>query len=84
MKVTIYTTPTCQWCFRTKEFFRENSVDYSEVDVSADYAAAEEMVRKSGQMGVPVTIIEDNTFREHVVIGFDEESLTKYLHVDAE
>ena len=77
MKVKIYTTPTCSWCARTKEFFKEHNVEYEEVDVSTDQKAAEHMVEKSGQMGVPVTEIDGQ-----IVVGFDEPKLKKLLHLD--
>mgnify|MGYP001594414764 CR=1 FL=1 len=74
MKVTIYTTPSCQWCARTKEFFRANKIKYDEVDVAANQRAAEEMVEKSGQMGVPVTKVDGQ-----IIVGFDEPRLRKAL-----
>jgi len=75
-KVTIYTTPTCVWCKRTKEFFKEHSVQYEEKDVSADQALANEMVEKSGQMAVPVIDIGGE-----VVVGFNEPILKKLLAI---
>jgi len=75
-KVTIYTTPTCVWCGRVKEFFKENGVKYTEVDVTKDPAKAQEMIEKSGQMGVPVVDIGGD-----IVIGFDKARLKKLLKV---
>ena len=57
-KVKIYTTATCGFCKQTKAFFEANNVEFEEVDVGADQSAAQEMTEKSGQMGVPVTVIE--------------------------
>lgn len=74
MKVKIYTTPSCPWCVRTKQFFKEHNVKYEEVDVSSNRQAAEEMIEKSGQMGVPVSEIEGQ-----MVVGFDEPKLKKLL-----
>lgn len=76
--VTIYTTPTCPWCKKTKAFFQEHDVEYEEVDVAEDQDAAAKMVEKSGQRGVPVTIIEEDG-EEAVVVGFDEDKLTEEL-----
>ena len=76
MKVKIYTTPTCSWCARTKEFFREHKVKYEEVNVAVDEKAAEEMIDKSGQMGVPVTEIDGQ-----IIVGFDEPKLKKTLNI---
>ncbi len=74
MNVTIYTTPTCGWCRRTKEFLSRRGIRYTERDVSTDRAAAEEMVTKSGQMGVPVIVIDGE-----VIAGFDQARLEDIL-----
>jgi glutaredoxin-like YruB-family protein len=73
-KVKIYTTPTCTWCVKAKEYFKENNVEFTEADVSTDRSAAEEMVRKSRQMGVPV--IEIN---KKIIIGFDKGAIESAL-----
>jgi glutaredoxin 3 len=73
-KVTIYTTSSCPWCKRTKEFFKANKVKFTEKNVGEDMKAAQEMIKKSGQQGVPVTDI-DGKF----VVGFDEEKLKELL-----
>lgn len=75
-KVTIYTTPTCVYCKMTKAFFKENNVQYEEKDVSADRAAADEMIQKSGQMGVPVIDIDGQ-----MLVGFDKEGLSRLLNI---
>lgn len=72
--VTIYTTPTCGWCRRTKEYFKENNVAYTEKDVATDIAAREEMLQKSQQMGVPVIDIDGA-----IVVGFDQPRLAQVL-----
>lgn len=74
MNVVVYTTPTCPHCHRVKEFLSQRGVKFTEHDVSADRAAADEMVRKSGQMGVPVITVDDK-----VVIGFDRARLEQLL-----
>lgn len=74
MDVKIYTTPTCGYCRRAKEFLGELGVEYTEHDVSRDRAAAEEMVRITGQMGVPVIVVDGE-----VVIGFDQARLQTLL-----
>lgn len=73
-KVTMYTTPTCPWCKATKRLFDQNGVKYEERDVAADLAARQEMVRKSGQLGVPVIDVDDA-----IVIGYDEPRLRELL-----
>lgn len=73
-KVTLYTTPTCVWCGKVKELFKDNKIKYSEVDVTKDPAKAQEMIEKSGQMGVPVIDIDGD-----IVIGYDKPRLKKLL-----
>lgn len=76
--VTIYTTPTCPWCKKTKAFFDEHNVEYEEKNVASDQDAAKEMIEKSGQRGVPVTII-DHDGEEEIVTGFEEDKLRDLL-----
>lgn len=77
--VSIYTTPTCVYCKRTKAFFKEHNVSYEEKDVSSDEEARRQMIEKSGQMGVPVTDIDGT-----IVVGFDEERLSALLDIYAQ
>ncbi len=72
--VTIYSTPTCHFCHMAKEFFTENKVAYTEYDVAADMEKRNEMIEKSGQMGVPVILIGSD-----LVVGFDEDTLRQKL-----
>ncbi len=73
-KVKIYSTPTCVWCHKTKEFFKENNVVFEDVNVAADAAAAQEMFDKSGQRGVPVIDVDGE-----IIVGFDKQKLKKAL-----
>ena len=75
-QVTIYTTPTCHFCQMTKEFFKENNVVYTENNVAADMEKRQEMIDKSGQMGVPVIFVG-----EEMVIGFDKKRLSELLGI---
>ena len=74
VKVEIFTTQTCIWCKKTKEWFKEHKIKYEEHDVGEDDKAREEMIEKSGQMGVPVILVDDQ-----VIVGFDEQALKKAL-----
>jgi glutaredoxin 3 len=76
MDVKIYTTPTCGYCHQAKRFLEQLGVDYTEHDVSRDQMAAEEMVRLTGQMGVPVIVVDGQ-----VVIGFDRPRLERLLSI---
>jgi glutaredoxin-like YruB-family protein len=75
-KVKIYSTPTCPYCKMTKEFLKQNNIEFENKDVSADKAIAEEMVNISGQMGVPVLDIDGT-----IIAGFDKEAIKKALHI---
>jgi len=75
-KVVLFTTPTCSWCRKVKSYFREHQVAFREIDVSRDQAAARDMVRRTGQMGVPVTLVDNQP-----VIGFDKAALDRLLHI---
>ncbi|MBI2640055.1 MAG: thioredoxin family protein [Candidatus Sungbacteria bacterium] len=74
--VKIYTTPTCVYCKMTKEFFKNNNVEYEEHNVATDTVAREEMIKKSGQMGVPVIDIDGE-----IIVGFDRGRLAELLGV---
>lgn len=80
--VTIYTTPTCGFCAMAKKFFAEHGVAITEKDVSQNQAAAEEMIARSGQMGVPVTIVTDEAGKETLVVGFDRSRLAAAVGVE--
>lgn len=81
-EVTIYSTPTCPYCKMAKEYFKENKIEYTEHDVAVDTKKAEEMIEKSGQMGVPVIVINDGDKKEEVLVGFDQKKLAKILGLD--
>ena len=72
--VTVYSTPTCPYCVRVKQFLKENDVPFNNIDVSADQAKAQEMVNKSGQMGVPVVDIDGK-----IIVGFDKAAIQQEL-----
>lgn len=76
MDVVVYTSPTCPWCYKAKDYLRKNKVNFVEKDVSKDFMAAMEMVNKSRQRGVPVIDINGN-----IVVGFDKESIDNLLNL---
>ena len=75
--VKVYSTPVCPYCEMAKDFLKENNIKFEEVDVSKNQEAAVEMVEKSGQMSVPVIIIDDE-----VIVGFDRERMRKALKLE--
>ena len=73
-KVKVYSTATCPYCVRAEQFLKENNIDFEHVDVSTDQQAAQEMVDKSGQMGVPVLDIGGE-----IIVGFDQDRIKNAL-----
>ncbi len=73
-KVIVYSTPTCPWCHRAKDYLKKNKVAFEDVNVAGNQERAEEMVKKSGQMGVPVIDISGT-----IIVGFDESAIKKAL-----
>jgi glutaredoxin 3 len=74
MAVTIYTTPSCGFCTKAKTYFRSHHIPFTEHDVARDQRRAEEMVRKSGQMGVPVIDIHGR-----IIVGFNQPEIERAL-----
>jgi len=74
MKITIYSTPTCPYCVSAKQYFKSKKIAFEDIDVSSDETKAQEMIKISGQMGVPVIKIDDR-----VLIGFDQDEVEKTL-----
>jgi len=72
--VVIYSTPTCHFCHAAKEFFKEHNIAYTDHNVAEDAEKRNEMVEKSGQMGVPVIVIGDQ-----IIVGFDEGKVKEFL-----
>ena len=73
-KVTVYSTPSCPYCVMAEDFLKEHKVKFEHVDVSKNHERAEEMIEKSGQMGVPVIDVDGT-----IIIGFDRNALKKAL-----
>lgn len=73
-KVKVYSTPSCSYCIRLKQYLESAGVDFENIDVSGDEKAAEEMISLSGQIGVPVVDIEGE-----IIVGFDKEKISKAL-----
>jgi len=74
MAVQIYSTPTCGYCNKAKQYFKENRIPFKDFNVAKDQRKAEEMVSKSGQMGVPVIDINGK-----VIVGFNLTEIEKAL-----
>ena len=74
--VVVYSTTSCPWCHRVKDWLTEHGIKYEEIDVGADQKKAQDMIEKSGQMGVPVVDVNGQ-----IIIGFDEEKLKGALGI---
>lgn len=75
-RVTVYSTPTCPWCNTLKSWLRKNGIPFTDIDVSRDEQAARELVRRSGQQGVPQTDINGQ-----IVVGFNQQKLKELLEI---
>ena len=73
-KVVIYSTPTCPYCKRAKDYLSRKGIPYTDINVAVDKDAAKEMIQKSGQMGVPVITIDNE-----IIVGFNQALLDKLL-----
>lgn len=75
-RVTVYSSPTCSWCNTLKAWLRKNSIPFTDVDISRDEHAAQELVRRTGQQGVPQTDINGQ-----IVVGFNQQRLKELLEI---
>ena len=75
-KVIVYSTPSCPFCHSLKEYLKEKNISFKEIDVSENEEKLKEMIKKSGQMGVPVLEIDNN-----IIVGFDKEKIDKILGI---
>lgn len=75
-KVTIYSTPTCHFCHMAKDFFAEKGVLFEDFNVASDLEKRKEMLERSGQMGVPVIIIDNN-----LIVGFNRPKIVELLGI---
>lgn len=76
MNVRVFSTLTCPYCLTLKEFLKEHHIEFEDINVGEDMKAQEEMIKKSGQMGVPVIEIDDQ-----IVVGFDKKKITELLNI---
>ncbi len=76
--IKVYSTPTCGYCTMLKDFLNSKNVEFEEIDVASDQEAAKEMVEKTGQMGVPVSVIEKDG-KEEIIVGFDQAKIIELL-----
>lgn len=75
-KVKVYSTSTCPWCVKAKDFLKQHNVEFEDINVAEDVEKQTEMIMKSGQMGVPVIDIDGT-----IIIGFDVDKIRKMLKI---
>ncbi|MBZ1356527.1 MAG: glutathione S-transferase N-terminal domain-containing protein [Candidatus Nealsonbacteria bacterium] len=76
-KVKVYSTPTCVYCVTLKRFLKEKNIEFEEINVADNEAAAKEMVEASGQMGVPVVDIDGE-----IIVGFNRDKISSALEIN--
>jgi len=74
--IKVYSTPSCPYCVTLKKFLAEKGVEFEDIDVSQDQKELEEMVEKSGQMGVPVIDLNGQ-----IIVGFDRDKILEALNI---
>jgi glutaredoxin-like YruB-family protein len=75
-RIVVFSTPNCGWCRKLKDYLREKGFRFKEIDVSKDQKAAQDVVRKTGQMGVPVTLINNRP-----IVGFNKTEIDRLLKI---
>ncbi len=75
-RITVYSTPSCSWCATLKNYLKDHNITFRDVDVSRDMKAAENMVKRSGQRGVPQTDINGQ-----MIVGFDKTRINQLLDI---
>jgi len=75
----IYSTPSCGYCHMLKDWLTEKKIPFTDLNVAADPSKGMEMIQKTGQMGVPVSIIVFDDGKEEIVLGFDQNRIAKIL-----
>ncbi len=74
--VIVYSTSTCPFCIRAKQYLKDNNIQFEDIDVSENQEKAQEMIKKSGQMGVPVLEIGSE-----IIVGFDKDKIKAALNI---
>lgn len=75
----IYSTPNCGYCHMLKDWLTAKKIPFTDINVAADPSKGVEMIKKTGQMGVPVSIIVFDDGKEEVILGFNQDRIAKIL-----
>jgi glutaredoxin-like YruB-family protein len=76
-RIIVFSTPNCPWCTKVKRYLKEQNCRFRDVDISKDDKAAKDVVRRTGQMGVPVVLVNNKT-----IIGFNKKELDRILNIN--
>ena len=77
MAITLYSTSSCPWCHKARDFLKSKNIKFKDINVGENQKAAKEMIKKSGQQGVPVVDINGA-----IIVGFDEPAIKKALNLE--
>ncbi|HNQ43054.1 MAG TPA: glutaredoxin domain-containing protein [Candidatus Cloacimonadota bacterium] len=72
--IVVFSTPTCSWCKKVKDYLKSKGLTYKDIDVSKNSAALNDMIKKTGQQGVPQIWINN-----HPVVGFDRAKIDRLI-----
>ncbi len=75
-RVVVFSTPSCSWCRTLKQYLKKHKIKFKDVDVSKDQSAAKDMLRRTGQQGVPVTLINSRA-----IVGFNKTEINRLLNI---
>jgi len=75
-RIIVFSTPHCPWCTKVKQYLKQNNFRFRAIDISKDDRAAKDLVRRTGQMGVPVTLINNRP-----IVGFNKKEIDKALGI---
>jgi len=74
--VKVYTTPICPYCNTLKQYLKQHNIEFEEIDVSQDQKLQDEIIEKTGQIGVPIVDIDGE-----LIVGFDKEKISNLLGI---
>ncbi len=75
-RIVVFSTPSCPWCSKIKIYLKEKGFRFRDVDISKDHKAAQDLVRKTGQTGVPVVLINNRP-----IVGFNRKEIDRVLRI---
>lgn len=74
--VLVFTSPGCSWCRRVKQYLRDNHISFKEIDISRNVQAARDIMKRTGQAGVPVILVDNRP-----IVGFNKQMIDQRLGI---